>query len=310
MKNNHIPWVEKYRPENLEEIVLEEHNELIFNNILKNDYFPNILLYGPPGTGKTTTIISLINNYLKNKKIKTSKDIIIHLNASDDRGIEVIREKIYNFVRCKSYNIVCNKFIILDEVDYMTITAQLSLKYIIEKCNKNIVFILMCNYISKINYSLQNLFLNIRFNDLPKEKIITLLTNICNKENIQISNNVLIKIQTLYKSDLRSMVNYLQSNSNNLNCNFIHNDIHEIYNKIVLLKDVEKSCTYIDELVFYYNISHRDIVTIITTHFLYKHISKIKNEDFILIKNFFHNDINLKISTKCIINIINNYPKN
>ena len=77
---NYIPWVEKYRPIEFDDIVLDDFNKIIFNNILKNNYFPNLLLYGPPGTGKTTTIINLINSYQKNNN-QRNKGLMIHLNA-------------------------------------------------------------------------------------------------------------------------------------------------------------------------------------------------------------------------------------
>ena len=106
--NNNIPWVEKYRPTNFENIVLDKLNRQIFTNILENEYFPNLLFYGPPGTGKTTTIINLINEY--NKKYTTnSKGSVIHLNASDERGIDIIRNQILQFVRTNNFFENCTK---------------------------------------------------------------------------------------------------------------------------------------------------------------------------------------------------------
>ena len=100
-KSSNIPWVEKYRPSNFDNIVLTSHNEEILNNMLTMNIFPNLLLYGPPGTGKTTTIINFINKYqeLNNEK---HPELKIHLNASDERGIDIIRNQIYNFVDSKS----------------------------------------------------------------------------------------------------------------------------------------------------------------------------------------------------------------
>ena len=98
--NSSIPWVEKYRPNNFESIILDNNNKLIFENILNTGIFPNLLFYGPPGTGKTTTIINLINKYqyiYNDNKNNTNKSLILHLNASDDRGIEIIRNNISNF---------------------------------------------------------------------------------------------------------------------------------------------------------------------------------------------------------------------
>ena len=97
-----IPWVEKYRPSNFKDIVLEKNNALIFKNIIEKKYFPNLLFYGPPGTGKTTTIINLINRYLESQNIVKKKDLIIHLNASDDRGVDIVRNQINQFVNTKT----------------------------------------------------------------------------------------------------------------------------------------------------------------------------------------------------------------
>ena len=88
---DYIPWVEKYRPDNFNDIVLEDVNKRILTNIIKKNDFPNLLFYGPPGTGKTTTIINLIKRYEK-KYDQQNKGLVIHLNASDDRGIDIIRK--------------------------------------------------------------------------------------------------------------------------------------------------------------------------------------------------------------------------
>ena len=221
-KNDSIPWVEKYRPKHFDDIVLNENNKSLLENILNNDYFPNLLLYGPPGTGKTTTIINLINRYqeINNEK---SRELIVHLNASDDRGIDIIRNQINQFVNSKTLFTKGLKFIILDEVDYMTKNAQIAMKNLLQTYQRNVRFFLICNYISRIDNSLQNEFIRLRFNNLPKEKTITFLQNITEKENIDISVEKLYKIQLLFKSDIRSMINYLQSNQYNINNNNIIN---------------------------------------------------------------------------------------
>merc|ERR1711988_1005805 len=128
-------WVEKYRPNNFKNIVLDPVNRRIFENIIKTKYFPNLLLYGPPGTGKTTTIINLINRYQQQYDQKR-KDLKIHLNASDDRGIDIIRNKINQFVNTNTLFKIGTKFVILDEVDYMTKNAQQALRYLIQQYSK------------------------------------------------------------------------------------------------------------------------------------------------------------------------------
>ena len=93
-----IPWVEKYRPTHFDNIVLDPINRKLFKQIINKEHFPNLLFYGPPGTGKTTTIINLIQEYQK-KFSKINKGNIIHLNASDERGIDIIRNQIHSFVK-------------------------------------------------------------------------------------------------------------------------------------------------------------------------------------------------------------------
>ena len=131
MTNNFTPWVEKYRPIHFENIVLDKYNKIIMENIINKQNFPHLLLYGPPGTGKTTTIINLVNAY-QEKYGKKKKELMIHLNASDERGIDIIRNQIYQFVNSKTLFNTGTKFIILDEVDYMTKNAQYALKYLLQ----------------------------------------------------------------------------------------------------------------------------------------------------------------------------------
>ena len=176
-----IPWVEKYRPNHFDDIVLDPINRKLFKNILDKNYFPNLLFYGPPGTGKTTTIINLINEF-QSIYYKINKNLVIHLNASDERGIDIIRNQIHQFVKTNNMFDTGLKFVILDEVDYMTKNAQQALKYLLQTCSQNVRFCLICNYISKIEESLQNEFICIRFNQLPKPDIYQFIQNIgCKK---------------------------------------------------------------------------------------------------------------------------------
>jgi DNA polymerase III delta prime subunit len=205
-----IPWTEAYRPSEFDDIVLDPLNKQILKNIIETSYFPNVLFYGPPGTGKTTTIINLINSYQAKVGIK-NKDLIIHLNASDERGIDIIRNQISFFVNSKPLFHGGMKFVILDEVDYMTKNAQQALKYLLQNYSSSVRFCLICNYISKIDEGLQNEFMRLRFNQLPKNDIIRFLRNIAKTENLIVSEKSLELVQKLYKSDIRSMINFMQS---------------------------------------------------------------------------------------------------
>lgn len=207
-----IPWCEKYRPKLFENILLDESNKTFLNKILETNIFPNLLFYGPPGTGKTTTIINLINKYQLNNYKKINSSLLIHLNASDDRGIDIIRNNIYNFINSNNLFNDGIKFIILDEVDYMTKLAQQALKTLIQETNKNNVkFCLICNYISKIFNGLSDEFIKIRFNNIDSKHIINLLQNINKIENLNINKKNLEIICNYYENDIRSMINYLQS---------------------------------------------------------------------------------------------------
>ena len=211
----YTPWVEKFRPGKMEDIVLDETNKKIMKNIIKKNYFPNLLFYGPPGTGKTTTIINLINKY-QEKNGQKRKDLKIHLNASDDRGIDIIRNKIYQFVNTGTLFQSGMKFVILDEVDYMTKNAQQALRYLIQDYNKNVRFCLICNYVCRIDNSLKDEFLKLKFCQLPNIEIYNFLYKIQKKEKLNLSEEKIKGVQNMFDSDIRSMINYLQSNSNQL----------------------------------------------------------------------------------------------
>ena len=205
-----IPWMEKYRPSKLADIVLDPMNKDILTNIIETGYFPNLLFYGPPGTGKTTTIINLINAY-QEKRCTQNKGLMIHLNASDERGIDIIRNQISMFVNSNPLFNNGMKFVILDEVDYMTKNAQQALIYLLHNYSQKVRFCLICNYISRIDEGLQNEFIKMHFNQLPEEDIIGFLQNINVCENLNMCNKEIVSIQKLYRSDIRSMINFMQS---------------------------------------------------------------------------------------------------
>lgn len=257
LNNQFIPLCEKFRPTNFDDIVLDPLNKNILRNIIETSYFPNLLFYGPPGTGKTTTIINLVNSYqIKNNQQR--KGLMIHLNASDERGIDIIRNQINQFVNTKNLFNQGMKFVILDEVDYMTKNAQQALRYLLQSYSNNVRFCLICNYISRIDEGLQNEFLKLRFNQLPEPEIINFLNNISIKEELNLSMESLKKIQRLYKSDIRSMINFIQLNQNIDEINIIDNHIWEkLYADISNISESEK---YINSISLKYNIDKKNII--------------------------------------------------
>lgn len=272
------PWVEKYRPTRFEDIVLDPLNRKLLKNIVTQNKFPNLLFYGPPGTGKTTTIINLINKY-QEKYDQKNKGLKIHLNASDDRGIDVIRNQINQFVNTKTLFGNGLKFVILDEVDYMTKNAQQALRYLIQQYNKNIRFVLICNYISKIDSALQNEFIRLRFCQLPKKDTFNFLNAIIQKEGLNVTNKQINIIQKKFKSDIRSMINYIQSNHSNLKFN---TDIlsQKFIEKILKNIKKNKNINEILEICIKNNIEIKDFINELLLYII-NHKVDLLNKDFI-----------------------------
>lgn len=293
MNKKYIPWVEKYRPVDFQNIVLSDENKKIFNNIFKKNYMPNLLLYGPPGTGKTTTIINLINKYQKINN-QENKGLMIHLNASDERGIDIIRNQINSFVNSKTIFSEGVKFIILDEVDYMTKNAQQALKYLLQEYQINIRFCLICNYISKIDESLQNEFVKLRFNQLPKTDIINFLNKINNDEKLNLKKSQIETIHKIYKSDIRSMINYMQSNQLAINnTKVIDKIIFANIGKLINNKSYKKFENYIYNILNQYNIDIDTIIKEYCNYIIKVDIDKLDSEKLKKIEYIIHNiDIN------------------
>jgi len=248
IRNKDTTWTEKYRPLTFNNIILDKTNKNLFNSILETGYFPNMLFYGPPGTGKTTTIINLINSYQEKYNMR-SNALIIHLNASDERGIDIIRNNILNFVNSDILFTDGIKFVILDEVDYMTKIAQQALKCLIQNNNTQVRYCLICNYISRIDNSLQYEFMRIRFNKLPKKEIEFFLENIINNEKLNLTKNNLLSIIDYFDNDIRSMINYIQStnikknillDNDSLNNLLILNLKNDLTNYIKYIEIIEK----------------------------------------------------------------------
>ena len=290
---NFTPWVEKYRPTIFDDIVLDPLNKTLLENIVKNQYFPNLLFYGPPGTGKTTTIINLIKEY---ETVNNNKNLMIHLNASDERGIDIIRNQINSFVNSNSLFNDGMKFVILDEVDYMTKNAQIALKYLLQTYKPNVRFCLICNYISRIDEALQYEFVRLRFNQLPTDKIINFLDNINKSENLNYSIDTIIMIQKLFHSDIRSMINYMQSNEQIINDKkIIKNDLWQQLTNDIIEKDYQTNLRFITYLSNEYNIDKKNIIKNYLNYIIRNEKKYINTQFFDFIENIMHiSDVNIE----------------
>jgi DNA polymerase III delta prime subunit len=292
-----IPFCEKYRPSVFDEIVLDPLNKKILKNIIETNYFPNLLFYGPPGTGKTTTIINLINVYQNKHNVK-NKELVIHLNASDERGIDIIRNQISSFVNSKPLFNNGMKFVILDEVDYMTKNAQQALRYLLQNYTDSVRFCLICNYVSRIDEGLQNEFIRLRFNQLPNEQIIKFLKNVSDTEQLNLNEGSLINIQKLFKSDLRSMLNFMQSNqdvvklTNNSNINnlFIieYKVWEEILSKLKSKENLDSIHKYIHLISTKYNIDKKNIIKEFLNYIIRNNSIQVNSKLLDFIENTMH----------------------
>ena len=241
---NYLPWIEKYRPQDFNSIISNEQNLIILKNMLKNYSLPHLLFHGTSGTGKTSTIMALAKElYGNNINLMTMK-----LDASDDRGINSVREEIKGFAEKKNMFQKGVKLIILDEADSMTFDAQFALRRIIEKYSETTRFCLICNYENKIIPAIRSRCANFRFNPINKNEIIETLLKISTNENLSIYDNSLEIIAHLSNGDLRKAINLLQSISMKsheiipINCYEIagvptYDDINNIYHYLNM-KDI------------------------------------------------------------------------
>ena len=286
-----IPWIEKYRPNDFDSIILEKNNKMILKNMIQEERIPHLLFYGPPGTGKTTTIINLIHQYQKYHH-QEHKELIVHLNASDDRGIEAIRNEIQMFTSTSYLFNKGSKFIILDEIDYMTKTAQYALFNLIKdtQTKTKVTFCLICNYISKLHKSLQNISMAFKFNTLPKDHILLFLKNIVKTEGISnISQRDINDIIVLFNSDIRSMINYLQGLTQHKKKHTIlsHSNINELID-IFLNKPIDVSERKLIHYMYKYNIEKQELIIHIFNNVI--HHYKITPTLVYFIKSILHNN--------------------
>ncbi|KAL6076374.1 Replication factor C (RF-C) subunit [Balamuthia mandrillaris] len=205
--DHNLPWVEKYRPKEFDEVI--SHAEIIntIQKLIDSGKLPHLLFYGPPGTGKTTTILACARRLYGSNY----KSMILELNASDDRGIDVVREQIKNFASTRKIFSTGVKLVILDEADSMTNAAQAALRRVIEKFSKNTRFCLICNYISKIIPALQSRCTRFRFSPLDPVQIKPRLQHIIKQERINVTDDGLEALIKLAEGDMRKCLNVLQS---------------------------------------------------------------------------------------------------
>ncbi|KAF4657344.1 Replication factor C (RF-C) subunit [Perkinsus chesapeaki] len=210
---NELPWVEKYRPKNLDDLVAHQQIISTIKRFVNMNALPHLLLHGPPGTGKTSTILACAKQMYPNGQLR---QYVLELNASDARGIDVVRECIKQFVSSRSMfsgalGSKMPKLVILDEADNMTSVSQFALRRVIEQYSSNARFCLICNYASKIIPALQSRCTKFRFPPLKDDEAQKRVEYVAKCENVRISDDGMKALLKTGDGDMRKILNTLQS---------------------------------------------------------------------------------------------------
>lgn len=204
-----MPWVDKYRPQKLSNIMHQVEITENLKNIVKSGKMPHLLLHGPSGTGKTSAILALATELFGPKKMK---ERVIELNASDERGINVVRHKMMNFVKSvignSDENYLCPdyKIIILDEADAMTNEAQSALRKMIETYSHITRFCFICNYINQLIEPVVSRCVKMEFTSVNDESIIERLNYISKQENFSVHPTYIQNIAKISHGDMRKSI--------------------------------------------------------------------------------------------------------
>jgi replication factor C subunit 2/4 len=254
---NKVQWVDKYRPKKLSQIIQQDEIIRVLNDSLKTGLLPHLLLHGPPGTGKTSTILSFAME-LYGPKIFSNR--VLELNASDERGIGVVRNKIITFAKSALGNNDPNypcppyKLIILDEADSMTVEAQSALRAVMESRSSITRFCFICNYVYQIIGPIASRCMKFRYKSITSDIMKSKLKNIMKKEKFNLGEDIMEKIIELSKGDIRSGITTLQY------LKYIHNHYGQ-----VKMKDIYETTNYLqlDLIEKLWNVIIRDDIMVI-----------------------------------------------
>lgn len=263
---DYLPWTEKYRPKKLDEIVGQKDIVESLKLFVKTKNMPNLLFAGPPGVGKTTAALALANEMFGNNY----RQNFLELNASDDRGINVVRGRIKEFARSASLSGAGFKIIFLDESDALTIDAQQALRRTMEAYANVTRFILSCNYSSKIIEPIQSRCAVMRFMELEYKDIKKLVDRVAEKENININKDVIKLIAKISEGDMRKVLLILQSaaiHSKSITEGIVYKvsgtgraeDIMDMVNKAITGK-FKDARDILNKLIIDYGLSGDDVV--------------------------------------------------
>ena len=208
-KANNLPWVERFRPQDVDDMISHDSARSTIKKLIEKNCLPHLLFYGPPGTGKTTMAHAIANKLYGKQK----QQMVLELNASDDRGINIIREQVKRFASTRMIFGNGHKLIILDESDAMTNPAQAALRRVMEKYSSNVRFILICNYPEKLIPALRSRCTEFRFPPLPHNDAKIYLENVSKQEGLEYVDSGINALLDLGNGDLRRSLNLLQTTS-------------------------------------------------------------------------------------------------
>ena len=285
MKIDTLPWTEKYRPKKLDEVAGQENVVAVLKAFVKRRNMPNLLFAGPPGVGKTTCTLALARELYG----EDYKDYVLELNASDDRGIGIVRGKIKEFARTVALHNAPFKIIFLDEADALTPDAQNALRRTMEKYADITRFILSCNYSSKIIEPLQSRTSVFRFGPISEDDIKKMLKHIIHKEQLKVDDDALEAITYVSDGDLRKAINVLQGaamQTSHITEKIIYSissrakpkEVQEMI-KLALSNKFEKARKMLDTLMIEYGMSGEDVLLQ-----MYKEVINMDIDDRIKVK--------------------------
>ncbi|CAN8075743.1 unnamed protein product [Agarophyton chilense] len=271
-----LMWIEKYRPEKLSDLLSHQQIITTLSTLISNNRLPHLLFCGPPGTGKTSTILACA----KEMYGPSYKSMILELNASDDRGILVVRDQIKSFASTRRMFSAGVKLVVLDEADAMTSAAQMALRRVVEKFAANTRFCIICNYVNKIIPALQSRCTKFRFGPLPRGDVRNRVREIAHNEGVPLTEDGLEALLDLGNGDMRRILNVLQSShmaasatGGKVTADAVYantgaphpGDIADIW-KLLMEQDFGTCCKELDQLTRAKGLALQDIITEILSH--------------------------------------------